>query len=208
MPGGVKVARRPVKPFGVGASPTLAANFWKAGRYKLAAPVSKTGSVSTEVGALPTPSASLRQPRAGWRRLPTEASAKVGLNFHLRATAGRPFKPSTEGGICNDNHSSIRAEMAASEATKAHTAETSDPKQEEATASADSAEPVALNDLLPGRQSCGISSAVAPVIPSSGWQTGKGETNETGDPLPKPTASTAQLQTKSCDSNPGSQTAV
>ena len=28
MPGGVKVARRPVKPFGVGASPTLAA-IWK-----------------------------------------------------------------------------------------------------------------------------------------------------------------------------------
>ena len=46
MPGGVKVARRPVKPFGVGASPTLAANLWKAGRYKLAAPVSKTGSES------------------------------------------------------------------------------------------------------------------------------------------------------------------
>ena len=84
LPGGVKVARRPVKRFGVGASPTLAANFqgvmsaadglvrneevagatpatltifWKAGRYKLAAPVSKTGSVLTEVGALPTPSA-------------------------------------------------------------------------------------------------------------------------------------------------------
>ena len=41
LPGGVKVARRPVKPFGVGASPTLAApfqlqmgdcRFWKAGR--------------------------------------------------------------------------------------------------------------------------------------------------------------------------------
>lgn len=46
LPGGVKVARRPVKPFGVGASPTLAANFWKAGRYKLAAPVLKTGSAS------------------------------------------------------------------------------------------------------------------------------------------------------------------
>ena len=44
LPGSVKVARRSVKPFGVGASPTLAANFWKAGRYKLAAPVSKTGS--------------------------------------------------------------------------------------------------------------------------------------------------------------------
>jgi len=53
--------------------------------------------------------------------------------------------------------------MAASEAAKAHTAETSDRKQEEATASADSVEPGALNDLLPGRQSCGISSAVAPV---------------------------------------------
>ena len=46
LPGGVKVARRFVKPHGVGASPTLAANFWKAGRYKLAAPVSKTGSAS------------------------------------------------------------------------------------------------------------------------------------------------------------------
>ena len=83
LPGGVKVARRPVKPFGVGASPTLAANFqgvmsaadglvrneevagatpatltiWKAGRYKLAAPVLKTGSARAEVGALPTPSA-------------------------------------------------------------------------------------------------------------------------------------------------------
>lgn len=32
---------------------------WKAGRYKLAAPVLKTGSVTTEVGALPTPSATL-----------------------------------------------------------------------------------------------------------------------------------------------------
>ena len=57
LPGSVKVARRPVKPFGVGASPTLAAILRKAGRYKLAAPVSKTGSVDTEVGALPTPSA-------------------------------------------------------------------------------------------------------------------------------------------------------
>jgi hypothetical protein len=47
LPGGVKVARRPVKPFGVGASPTLAANLnGKAGRYKLAAPVPKTGSAT------------------------------------------------------------------------------------------------------------------------------------------------------------------
>ena len=65
LPGGVKVARRFVKPHGVGASPTLAAslnaergvenilhsafsilNLGRAGRYKLAAPVSKTGSAS------------------------------------------------------------------------------------------------------------------------------------------------------------------
>ena len=32
-------------------------HFWKAGRYKLAAPVLKTGSARAEVGALPTPSA-------------------------------------------------------------------------------------------------------------------------------------------------------
>jgi len=40
-----------------GATPATLTIFWKAGRYKLAAPVSKTGSVLTEVGALPTPSA-------------------------------------------------------------------------------------------------------------------------------------------------------
>src|SRR5580698_6439597 len=44
LPGSVKVARRSVKPFGVGASPTLAANSRKAGRYKLAASVPKTES--------------------------------------------------------------------------------------------------------------------------------------------------------------------
>ena len=59
--------------------------------------------------------------------------------------------------------------MAASEAAKARTAETSNRKQEEATASADSAEPVALSDLLPGRQVWRISIALASVIPSSGW---------------------------------------
>ena len=65
LPGSVKVARRPVKPFGVGASPTLADNLWKAGRYKLAAPVSKTGSAFAEVGALPTPSATLKPSTKG-----------------------------------------------------------------------------------------------------------------------------------------------
>jgi hypothetical protein len=65
LPGGVKEARRPVKPRDVGASPTLAAILRKAGRYKLAAPVSKTGSVHTEVGALPTPSANSQTSTSG-----------------------------------------------------------------------------------------------------------------------------------------------
>ena len=106
-------------------------------RKHLAALVSKTGSVTTEVGALPTPSAIL-------------------LNHQTRGTH-------------HDNYSSIRAEVVASKAAKADTAETSNRKQEEATASANSAKPEALNDLLPGRQSCGISSAVENVIPGSGW---------------------------------------
>ena len=38
-----------------GASPATLTISRKAGRYKLAAPVSKTVSVTTEVGALPTP---------------------------------------------------------------------------------------------------------------------------------------------------------
>ena len=65
LPDSVKVARRPVKPGGVGASPTLAANFWKAGRYggRAQAP-GCTGLENrigiAEVGALPTPSVSLR----------------------------------------------------------------------------------------------------------------------------------------------------
>ncbi len=93
---------------------------------------------------------------------------KVGRTSRLQATAGRPFNHQTRGAH-HDNHSSIRAEMAASAAAEARTAETSNRKQEEATASANHAEPVALSDLLPGRQSCGISSAVEDVIPSSGW---------------------------------------
>ena len=112
LPGGVKVARRPVKPFGVGASPTLAANFqgvmsaadglvrneevagatpatltilWKAGRYKLAAPVSKTGSAS---------------PRSEhYRRLPpSSCSSRAEHPADNRETAeryraGRPILP-------------------------------------------------------------------------------------------------------------------
>ena len=64
--------------------------------------------------------------------------------------------------------------MAASEAAKAHTAAAKNRKQEEATASADSAEPDAFSDLFPGRQSCGISSAVEAVSINE-----KGAANET-----------------------------
>src|SRR5262245_30026857 len=45
LPGGVKVARRPVKPL-VLVRVQVWQPIWKAGRYKLAAPVSKTGSAS------------------------------------------------------------------------------------------------------------------------------------------------------------------
>ena len=82
--------------------------------------------------------------------------------------------------------------MAASEAAKARTAETSNRKQEEATASADSAEPDALSDLFPGRQSCRISSPVAPVILGSRWRK-KGAVNETGHPISKQIALSQEL---------------
>ena len=87
LPGGVKVARRPVKPLvlvrvqvwqplsgcnvssrrpcsergGRRCNSCHPDHFWKAGRYKLAAPVLKTGSARAEVGALPTPYAIVSQ---------------------------------------------------------------------------------------------------------------------------------------------------
>ena len=85
LPDSVKVARRPVKPCGVGASPTLAANFWKAGRYKLAAPVSKTGSASPRsehYRRLPPPSRSSKAERPADNRKTQE-----------RYLPGRPFTP-------------------------------------------------------------------------------------------------------------------
>jgi hypothetical protein len=72
--------------------------------------------------------------------------------------------------------------VAASEAATAHTAEANNYKQKEASASADSPEPDALSDLFPGRQSCRISSPVAPVIPGSRWRK-KGAANEPGHPI-------------------------
>ncbi len=69
--------------------------------------------------------------------------------------------------------------MAAGEAAKTRSAETSDRKQEEATASADSAEPEALSDLFPGRQSRGIPSAVAHVS-AAPRMPGVGDSKERG----------------------------
>src|ERR1039457_6600731 len=50
LPGGVKVARRPVKPLVLVRVQVWQPNLRKAGRYKLAAPVSQTGSGQTRGG--------------------------------------------------------------------------------------------------------------------------------------------------------------
>src|SRR5271168_4933877 len=47
LPDGVKVARRPVKPLVLVRVQVWQPILWKAGRYKLAAPVPKTGSAQT-----------------------------------------------------------------------------------------------------------------------------------------------------------------
>src|SRR5437762_13157210 len=61
-------------------------HFWKAGRYKLAAPVSKTGSAQTRGRSITD---AFRQHFG--RRLPAVALAKVGLLPSCAASAGRPF---------------------------------------------------------------------------------------------------------------------
>ena len=116
--------------------------------------------------------------------------------------------------------------MAAREAAEAHTAAVDNRKQKEATASADAAEPDALRDLQPGRESCGISRAVAPVIgrddfhvvpnPSNTWDAvervptinEKGAVDETSNQVPKSVTPAKELQTKSNPSNPTGQDAV
>ena len=72
--------------------------------------------------------------------------------------------------------------MAASEAAKARSAEIKNRQQEGPTGPPNAAEPYALNSFLSGRQSCGISSAVAPVIQAAVGEE-KGATNEIGYPL-------------------------
>src|SRR5690349_23910771 len=57
----------------------------KAGRYKLAAPVSKTGSVLTEVGAIPTPSANLTVNHRRSHASRNQISKPVALSKELSA---------------------------------------------------------------------------------------------------------------------------
>src|SRR5262249_11717684 len=157
-------------------------------------------------GAAPaTLTISGRQADISWLHLSRKQDRHWPRPEHYRRLP--PFNHQTRGAH-HDNHSSIRAEVATRPATKAHTGKTKSRHQEGPTGPPNAAEPVALSDLFPGRQSCRISSAVAPVIPGSGWCNRKGETNETGDPLPKPTAPTAQLQTKPCHSNSPGESAV
>jgi len=109
------------------------------------------------VGALPTPSASLRQPRVGWRRLPAEALATVGQLYAcgLRLAGHLTIKP---GEIINGNHSSIRAEMAASETAKDHPAEIKNCQQKRPTGPSDAAEHKAPTSPVSGRSKPGRTS--------------------------------------------------
>ena len=85
--------------------------------------------------------------------------------------------------------------MATRQAAKADTAEIQNRQQEGSTGPADAAEAKPLSDLFPGRQSCRISSPVAPLIPGSGWRK-KGATNETGHPISKQIALSQELQAR------------
>ena len=149
----------------------------KAGRYKLAAPVPKTGS------ALPRPE--------HYRRLPP---------FNHQP-AGDPY-----------DHSPVPSAVAAEQVVQTSTAKADNRKQERPTSPPNTAKAEPFTDLLPGSQSCRISSAAAAVTLQS-LVNRKGETNETGDPMavrkdPKPTAPTAQLQAKPCHSNSPGEVAV
>ncbi len=125
LPGGVKVARRPVKPFGVGASPTLAANLWKAGRYGGRAqapgsPVPKTGSA--------TP-----RPEHYW--------VAVARTFrHLTSTSGDHY-----------DYDAILTQMAAEQIQKTCAAESYTAKQKGPTGPADPAKSEAVLDRISGR---------------------------------------------------------
>ena len=85
LPGGVKVARRPVKRFGVGASPTLAANFQ--GVMSAADGLVRNEEVA---GATPATLTSLR-PDAARREVgrPSARQSEGGPSAHRQASAWR-----------------------------------------------------------------------------------------------------------------------
>jgi hypothetical protein len=86
LPGGVKVARRFVKPHGVGANPTLAANFARmVGRVVM--PRSRKPSEPAGcVGAIPTPSANSKPSTKGKPMKPV-------LRYQSQLLFRRSFKP-------------------------------------------------------------------------------------------------------------------
>ena len=88
LPGGVKVARRPVKPRGVGASPTLAANFTEGRQIEAgcACPENRIGSnPRSERYRRPPPILTLNERKAHEDRSPS--SKPVALSPELQATS-------------------------------------------------------------------------------------------------------------------------
>ena len=69
-------------------------HFWKAGRYKLAAPVSKTGSAQTEVGALPTPSAILAMCQHLTASLNERKAMRPVIRYQSQLLYRKSYKPS------------------------------------------------------------------------------------------------------------------
>jgi len=98
LPGGVKVARRPVKPLvavckDLGASPSLAANFTEGRQIQ-------AGYTCPEnrIGSNPRSERYRRLPPAfaacfsGWRRLPRRSAAKTGhISPEKRLRPGKPI---------------------------------------------------------------------------------------------------------------------
>ena len=122
LPGSVKVARRPVKPLvlvrvqvwqpisgwnvscrrpcsergGRRCNSCYPDHFWKAGRYKLAAPVLKTGSVQVEVWAVPKPSATFNHQRKESNEVSSPFPKPVAVSQRLQSKSCNPNPPGGE----------------------------------------------------------------------------------------------------------------
>ena len=99
LPGGVKVARRFVKPHGVGASPTLAASFTEGRQIQAgcACPENRIGSnPRSERYRRPPPA--FAACASGRRRLARRSAAKTGyISSEARLRLAFQFKPLTKG---------------------------------------------------------------------------------------------------------------